>query len=157
MGPSLSYIGFAYDNTKTYPYYYDKVNDLALEVSQTGGDVNIVSLGLNFKLNFIPVSDNTIFSVYGIVNPFISYVNRTEVVENVAVYYDKDGDGLYHDFYNETIYSPEKYPALAADNKVSGGAHLGFGLEFHPAKKISFYAQATFSYTLPITYVSTES
>src|SRR6478609_7177145 len=29
-GPSLSYLGFAYDESKTYPYYYDPDNDFAL-------------------------------------------------------------------------------------------------------------------------------
>lgn len=156
-GPSLSYLGFSYDEAKTYPNYYDPQNDYALVLTQTGGDVNILSLGLNIKLNFIPVSDNTVFSVYGIVNPFVSYVNRTEVVETAKQYYDEDGDGVYADFLGTVVYSGAQYPALETDNKVSGGAHLGFGLEFMPAKKISLFAQATFSYTLPITYVATKT
>jgi hypothetical protein len=156
-GPSLSYLGFAYDDAKTYPYYYDPQNDVAYEITQTGGDVNLVSLGLNLKLNFIPVSDNTVFSIYGIVNPFVSYVSRGEVVQNASRYYDEDGDGIYGDYLSDVVYTADDYPSLDSEKKVSGGAHLGFGLEFKPAKKISAFAQATFSYTLPITYVSTES
>ncbi|MEO7989903.1 MAG: hypothetical protein ABI663_10200 [Chryseolinea sp.] len=156
-GPSLSYIGFAYDDSKTYPYYYSYNSDYTYILSQTGGDVGILSLGLNLKLNFIPVSDNTVFSVYGIVNPFVSYVTRSEVEENVDLYYDESGSGYYDYYDGSETYTANDYPALAADSRVSGGAHLGVGVEFKPAKKISVFAQATFSYTLPITYISTES
>jgi hypothetical protein len=161
-GPSLSYLGFAYDDSKTYPYYYDPENDQAYELDQDGGNVNIISLGLNLKLNFIPVSDNTVFSIYGIVNPFVSFVYRKEVIQKASMYVDEDEvtgeyDGVYKTFVGNVIYSPKNYPSLASENKISGGAHLGFGLEFMPAKKISAFLQATFSYTLPITYISTES
>ncbi len=156
-GPSVSYLGFVYDELKTYPYYYYAEQDIALELKQTGGSVSILSLGLNLKLNLIPVSDNTKFSIYGIVNPFVSYVNRSEVVETADEYYDEDGDGVYADYLGTVTYSADTYPALASENKVSGGAHFGFGIEFMPAKKISFFAQATFSYTLPITYIATET
>lgn len=160
-GPSFSYLGFAYDETKTYPYYYYPQEDHAYELTMTGGNVNIISLGLNLKLSLIPVSDNTIFSVYGIVNPFVSFVNRTEVVQKASMYEDEDSngnfDGIYKTFIGNVVYLPKDYPALASENKFSGGAHLGFGLEFMPAKKISAFLQATFSYTLPITYLSTES
>ncbi len=156
-GPSLSYLGFAYDETKTYKYYYDETNDRAYEITQTGGNISILSLGLNLKLNFLPVSDNTVFSIYGIVNPFVSYVSRAEVEQNASIYNDLDLDGIYTDFDFDVTYSAADYPALGAESKVSGGAHLGLGLEFRPAKKVSIFAQATFSYTLPITYVSTQS
>jgi len=160
-GPSFSYLGFAYDESKTYPYYYDPDNDQAYELTMTGGNVNLISLGLNLKLSFIPVSDNSIFSVYGIVNPFVSFVNRTEIVQKAAMYVDEDTngnyDGVYKTLIGNVVYTPKDFPALESENKFSGGAHLGFGLEFMPAKKISAFLQATFSYTLPITYLSTES
>lgn len=156
-GPSLSYLFFAYDESKTYPYYYDPNNNFALELTQEGGDVSILSAGINLKLSFIPVSDNTVFSAYGILNPFVSYASRTEVTEYADIYRDSNLDGLYRENRTSVTYDAADYPALAADNKISGGAHLGVGVEFRPAKMLSFFGQVTLSYTLPISYLSTKS
>lgn len=156
-GPSLSYLYFAYDESKTYPYYYDAKNDFALELTQTGGDISLVSLGLNIKLNFVPVSDNSIFSFYGIVNPFVSYVSRQEVTEDVNNFSYNYITGSYDYYVGTTTFESTTYPALASDNKVSGGAHLGLGAELWPAKRFSFFGQATFSYTLPVSYIATSS
>jgi hypothetical protein len=156
-GPSISFLSFAYDESKTYPYYYDVDNDLALELAQEGGGISILSAGLNLKLSLIPVSDETLLSVYGIVNPFVSFVSREEVTENVDIYRDTNNDGIYKESRTSVVYSAEDYEALEADSKVSGGAHLGVGVEFRPAKMFSFFGQATFSYTLPVSYIATES
>ena len=156
-GPNVSFLNFAYDESATYPYYYDPINDFALEVYLEGGNVKIISAGMNFKINFIPVSDNTVFSAYGIANPFISYVIRDEVLASADIFEDTDLDGLYYEYSGSVTYEAADYPALADDSKFSGGVHLGFGVELKPAKAVSVFAQATFSYTLPISYVATES
>jgi len=156
-GPSLSYLGFAYDESKTYPYYYDVAYDIAEELYQTGGDVNLLSLGLNLKLNFIPVSDATQFSIYGIANPFVSYISRDEVMQTIVYYNDYDEDGFYNGFEYEGTYSGDDYDALKAESKVSGGIHLGLGAELNPIKRISIFINVAYSYTLPISYVATES
>jgi len=155
-GPSLSFLNFAYDQSKTYKYYYDPDNDIALELTQKGGGVSILSAGINVKLSLIPVSDNTVFSVYGIVNPFVSFVSREEVTEHADEYVD-NGNGVYDSYIGQVDYKAEDYPSLASDNKFSAGAHIGFGCEFRPAKRFSFFGQATFCYTLPVTYLATES
>jgi hypothetical protein len=164
-GPSLSHLSFKYDDTKTYRYYYDVDNDFTLDLSQKGGNISLTSLGLNVKLNFIPVSDNSIFSFYGIVNPFVSYVSRKALKEEVDLYTYDDGNGLYDVPAGHVTYDAKPgpsqtdpgYPVLAADNKFSGGAHLGLGAELFPAKKLSYFFQITYSYTLPVSYVATES
>jgi len=156
-GPSLSYLGFAYDDTKTYPYYYDVAYDVGHELYQTGGDVNLLSLGLNLKLNFIPVSDATRFSIYGIANPFVSYISRSEVNQTIDYYFDDDEDGYYTDYWGTEEFSGDEFDALKAESKFSGGVHLGFGVELNPAKRVSVFLNVTYSYTLPISYVATES
>lgn len=156
LGPSLSYLSFAYDDTKGYPYFYSLAEFYSYITRTTGGNLNLLSAGVNLKLNFLPVNDNTIFSAYATVNPFVSYVNRGDVTVSSDLYYD--GGSGYTDVYDGTLTSTSsKYPALASDSKITGGVHLGVGIEFHPAKKISFFAQATYNYVLPITYVSTQS
>ncbi len=157
IGPNISYLSFKYDSDKTYPYYYDPVDDFAIESSLTGGDVSLVSVGFNFKLNFVPVGDNTVFSLYGIGNPFVSFVNRGECVQSGDLYSDDDFDGIYDDYSRSVDFEPMDYPALEKESKVSGGIHLGVGFEINPTKKVSFFGQATFSYTLPISYVATNS
>jgi hypothetical protein len=161
VGPSLNYLAFTYDPSKTYHYYYNEDVDHTYNVFSKGGDLSILSAGVNFKLNFIPVSDDTKFSVYGIINPFVSYVMRTGVTGSYDIY-EKDPDtGNYTQFYDHVDYDytsgTDGLPALKKTNKVTGGAHLGVGFEFQPAKKLSFFGQATFSYSLPVTYVSTKS
>src|SRR5687767_2432679 len=50
-GPSLSFLYFGYDDSKTYQYYYDVDQDAILFLKQEGGDVSLLSVGLNVKLN----------------------------------------------------------------------------------------------------------
>ncbi|MBI3220379.1 MAG: hypothetical protein HYZ44_12775 [Bacteroidetes bacterium] len=165
IGGSLSYLKFAYDpsileqtpNGKDIPnyVYYDKtitdlnnVNEIWL-LSITGGDVSMISLAGTIKLNFVPVKDNSIVSVYGYAKPFVSMANVSKATGRLEYYYyasndwfaDTDGDlaGEYE------------------DNSFSGGIFLGPGIEFFPAKKVSFFAQASFGYTFPIKVISTRS
>jgi len=164
IGGSISYLNFKYDEYKTYPYYYDPSIDAVLEYFQKGGDVNLLSLGFDIKLNFVPVGDNTMFSLYGIASPFVSKVSRKEFTARGDVYIDFDGDGLYTDGPGTITFVASgsgtnvvKIPELAEDSKISGGMQLGFGAELFPSKAVSLFFQATFCYTLPISYSATES
>jgi hypothetical protein len=157
LGGSVSYLNFKYDSDKTYPYYYDVDNDYAIEATLTGGDVSLLSVGFSLKINFVPVSDNTVFSLYAIGTPFISFVNRKECVQAGDFYEDLDLDGVYTDYAFSDEYLAEDYPALAKESKTTGGLHVGIGFEINPVKKVSIFGQATLSYTLPISYVATNS
>jgi hypothetical protein len=160
-GANLSYLKFGYDESQTYKYFYDPENDFAIESYLDGGDISLLSVGFNLKLNFIPVGDNTAVSIYGIVNPFVSFVKRTEVTSYAELFVDEDEfeeyDGIYDTRTGDVTFDAEDYPALASESKVSGGAHLGFGVEFVPSHAVSFFLQATFCYTLPVSYVATDS
>lgn len=158
VGGNISYLSMKYDQDKTYPYYYDEDTNYAIELELEGGDVSMLSAGFVLKLNFIPVSDNSTLSVYGIANPFVAQSNRSEMKGRGYFYENLDSDGQWDDpvsglFPDE--WDASGFPVLKKENKVTGGVHVGFGIEFMPVKAVSFFAQATISYTGAITYVST--
>lgn len=135
-----------------------------------GGDITLFSLALNLKLNFIPITDKTKFSFYGFAKPFITSANRTEVsgtgeryvyeayedIANEQLFFNTDDDTWYPDGFVDP-WGPDTFPALEEETVITGGIFVGPGIEFKPAGKVSFFAQAAFGYTFPISYVSTES
>lgn len=139
-----------------------------------GGDISLYSLVLNLKANFVPITDRRKFSVYAFAKPFVSLSKREAVSGTGTLYvyeaYEDEGEEiLYYDTDDDTWYEApssvavdkwgpsDQFPALKEETKVTGGIFIGPGLEFMPAKKISFYMQAAIGYTFPISYVSTES
>jgi hypothetical protein len=185
IGPSISYVSFNYDPQKTGlnniffseetfsgSYYYRT----ALVVDFKGGDLSLTSAALNIKFNLIPVMNNTKISVYGFAKPFIAYATRSEVSGNASIFniYDTNDDGNYSEAeivsgYQSAITLPWRAndpqwasygvrisDDLKKDSRVTGGIFVGPGIEFFPAKKFSFYAQAAFGYTFPVTFVSTK-
>lgn len=201
IGPSISYLNFQYDpeatNDERGTYYgqgdipidwyssYDtwnekypsnRVYDYKYALTLNGGDLSLISLALNLKLNFIPITDNTRFSVYGFAKPFIAIANRKAVTGSGVrsvwesyedlngtanesddfLYYFQGDNTWYEDGYEET-WDSEGYPVLAKENSVTGGIFVGPGIEFIPANPLSFYLQVGFGYTFPVSYVSTES
>ena len=172
-----AYIGYGDPNNwgDKYP-----VNNLAYDYGYVleleGGDLSLTSLAVNIKLNFVPVKDNSIISAYVFAKPFVSLASRKEVSGRgerytYEIYEDNQGtstenddilnynlgdNNWYADGYTET-WDGESYEALKSDTEVTGGIFIGPGIELFPARKFSFYLQATFGYTFPVTFVSTES
>jgi hypothetical protein len=204
IGPSFSYLNFKYDPEVTnaergayygngdisvdwysdtyetwgdkYPTTAGQTYDYAYVLTLDGGDLSLISLALNIKLNFIPITDNTKFSVYGFAKPFITMSRRDAVtgsgkrwvwesyedrkgtaMEGDDVLYYYQGDEQWHADGYEEEWDSEGYPVLAEDNSVTGGVFLGPGIEFIPSKPVSIFVQAAFGYTFPISYVSTQS
>lgn len=186
IGPSISIVGFDYDPEKTgvnnafisNDLYFDDEYDywLAMFVDFKGGDLSLTSLAVNLKLNLIPVKDNSVVSVYGFAKPFLTFVNRSAVTGTAYVFAieDYDFDGVPSE---EEIYSGAESALsipweagdpqwedldvtisdkLKEDSRVTGGIFVGPGVEFFPARKFSFYVQAAFGYTFPVSFVSTE-
>ncbi|MFN3840282.1 MAG: hypothetical protein ACK4RF_06205 [Cyclobacteriaceae bacterium] len=159
IGGNVSYLSMKYDPDKTYPYYYNVNDDYAIELELDGGKVSMFSAGFVLKLNFVPVSDNSPFSLYGIFNPFVVQSKRSEMKGRGYFYEDLDLDGIYTDpvtglFPDE--WDASGFPVLNEETKITGGAYVGFGVEFMPVKPVSFFVQATVGYTGNITYVSTK-
>jgi len=159
VGPSVSYLSFAYDASKTQKNYYDQPDDVAIELSFSGGNVSLLSLGANIKLNFVPVSDNTVFSVYGIATPFVAMATKSEMTGTAFLYQD-NGSGVYNkpkQPISSVAFSKDNVPGFKKDTNITGGVTIGLGFEVHPAQKVSFFGQVGFSYTLPVNYIATSS
>jgi hypothetical protein len=195
IGPSISYLGFQYDPEVTtanggdaYIGYGDPngwetkygLGDLAYDygyvLTLEGGDLSLTSLALNIKLNFVPVKDNSVISVYAFAKPFVTLASRKEVSgtgerytyeiyeddQNTStqnddlLYYNQNDGQWYADGYTET-WDGDSFETLKSDTEITGGIFVGPGIELFPARPFSFYLQATFGYTFPVTFVSTEA
>jgi hypothetical protein len=185
IGPSVSYINFKYDPEQTsangggaYIGYGDPndwedeygIDDLEYDygyiLELKGGDLSMISLALNLKMNFIPVRDDSKISIYAFARPFVTMASRSEVSGSDERYvyelYEEDDILWYEEeewFADGTTseWGASSYPALEEKNQVTGGIFVGPGIEIMPAKPFSVFVQASFGYTFPISYVSTKS
>lgn len=175
IGPSISYLSFEYDPEKTGfnnifiggPYYDgEEYYHEGLYFDLKGGDVSLVSLACNFKLNLVPVKDNSKISVYVFGKPFVSYVNRTEVtgtgtylVNYGDIYNSLDWDVVEIFDWNASNQDLgiEISDKLKEENKITGGVFVGPGIELFPAKGVSIYLQALVGYTFPVSFISTKT
>ncbi len=165
IGGSVSYLKFDYDPSiiektpagKDIPnyIYYDKtitdlnnVNEIWL-LSLKGGNVSMISLAGNIKLNFVPVKDNSVISVYGFAKPFVSMASVSKAT-GLLEYYQYTNNDWFSD-------TDQDLSGEYEDSSFTGGLFLGPGIEFFPAKKISVFLQASFGYTFPIKVISTRS
>lgn len=195
VGPSISFLYFEYDPEITtekggaYVGHGDPNNwrtefngvpnlsyDYGYVLNLEGGDLSLVSLAANIKINFVPIRDNSKISVYGFAKPFVTVASRGDVsgsAERYAyetyvddqnttttaddiLYYNQGDDNWYFDGTVER-WGPDQFKALKSDTEITGGIFVGPGIEIAPVKRASFYAQVAFGYTFPITYVSTQS
>lgn len=171
-----AYIGYGDPNNWESKYGLNNLTyDFGYVLQLEGGDLSLTSLAVNIKLNFVPVKDNSIVSAYVFAKPFVSLVSRKEVsgtgeqytyeiyednngtsTENDDILHYNLGDNNWYAGYTET-WDGDSYEALKSDTEVTGGIFVGPGVEFFPARKFSFYLQATLGYTFPVTFVSTAS
>ena len=182
VGPSISYVKFKYDTEVTQEGFknayiggpYIDINGSSyyegLYFAIEGGDISLLSLALNLKLNLIPVMDKSKISVYGFAKPFVSYSTRTEV-GGPATYMVNYGDiSVGTDWeevdtfdwtagnpYVEDTYNIDVSQDLKEESKVTGGIFIGPGIEIAPAKSLSGFLQVSIGYTFPITFVSTKT
>jgi len=161
VGSKNTFVGGPYsDGTRTY---YE-----ALYIGLTGGDISLVSLAVDLKLNAVPIKDNTKFSFYVFAKPFIAQSTRTEVIGK-ATYLANYGDinnsadwEIVDQFdwtagspYVKQTYGVDVTQDMKKESKVTGGIYIGPGIELFPTKPFSFFFQVALGYTFPITYVST--
>lgn len=176
IGPSLSYLSFDYDPEETGlnnafiggPFnddegtYYE-----GIYFDLKGGNLSLLSLAMNLKLNFIPVRDNSVVSLYAFAKPFISYATRTEVTGTANFLYNfgdiEDADDWQDGGQAEWVAGTELgdddrvvSDDLKEQTQVTGGIFIGPGLEFFPARKVTGFVQVSVGYTFPVSFVSTE-
>jgi hypothetical protein len=180
IGPSLSFLQFDYDpgetglnnafiggpfdnNNGNGPFYEGVYFDLK------GGDLTLVSLAMNVKLNLIPVRDNSIVSAYVFAKPFIASATRTEVTGTANFLYNygdvEDGTQWQPDFQVNWAAGDVEEPLdgytisndLKEQTQLTGGIFIGPGLEFFPARKFTAFVQVSVGYTFPVSFVGTET
>lgn len=154
-----------YRDLYTIPDNYDFPH--GFQLSLQGGDVSLTTVGANIKLNLIPVSDKLPVSVYVLARPFAAAAKRADVtgsgkmflyeatVQNNQFVITND-QKWYPTNYSEE-WGPEGYSSLKSQTTITGGLHIGPGIELMPSGPVSFYIQALLGYTLPCTFVSTGS
>jgi hypothetical protein len=198
IGPSVSYLSFKYDpevtsvNGGAYVGSGDPLGwrtkyalpnlsyDYGYVVELEGGDLSLLSLALNLKINFVPIKDGSIFSVYGFAKPFVTLASRSEVrgsdqrytyeiyedlganktsTADDILHYNLGDDEWYYNYIDQkaNVWDLSSYPDLKADTEITGGIFIGPGIEFMPTKPFSFFIQAAFGYTFPLTFVGTGS
>lgn len=154
----------------------DLTYDYGYVLNLEGGDLSLLSLAVNLKFNFVPIRDNSKISVYGFAKPFITLAMRSDVngsstryayetfvedqgtgTTNDDILYFNQGDDTWYPDGVTSTWGPDDYEALKSDSEITGGIFVGPGIELFPAKAVSFYVQAAFGYTFPITYVATRS
>lgn len=164
LGGSISYLKFAYDpavqnsrpDASGIPanFYYDAAASppYGYFVTITGGDVSIFSLSANLKLNFVPVKDNSVFSIYAFAKPFIASTT-VSAATGYGEYWEYDA--IADDWFDD----PSQDVEGTNDSKstLTGGIFIGPGIEINPAKPISIFLQASFGYTFPMEVVSSKS
>ncbi len=165
IGPSISYLSFKYDESVSDALdgggegnnvFFNDTFDEAYVTYIEGGDLTLISLAFNLKLNFIPVGDNTKFTIYGFAKPFIAMSTHSEISgTGEYYYYDYDAEEFFYG--GEEYWDSDDFDALAKETEITGGIFVGPGIEVLPSGKVSFFAQLSIGYTFPITYVSTIS
>jgi hypothetical protein len=170
VGASISYLSFAYNTPASpqqapvfgkYPdnFYtgFQNFPQQSLTDVHTGYLVNFnktnlsfLSLAVDFKVNFVPVKENSVVSIYGFAKPFISYTKHSDITISLERYADLNNT-------NTWIFDASASDVVPVDGQVTGGIFLGPGIEINPTKPISFFIQASFGYTLSSDFISTKS
>jgi len=132
-----------------------------------GGNLNFLSVGLDFKLEFIPFSEARKLSAYGIVKPFLLVSGRSEVSALTRIYYSDtnpmilpynnvnwSGDGELLGNFNSQSSGRGHW---ASTTEISGGVGLGVGIDYSLKSNIKIYMQSALKFTLPITHIKTNA
>jgi Outer membrane protein beta-barrel domain len=169
VGASISYLSFAYDTPPVnqapvfgkYPdnFYsgYQDFPEQGLSNIHTGYIVNLnntkltfISLAANLKLNFVPIKENSVISVYGFAKPFISISKHSDINVSLDGYFDANNNNTWAKLATSS-------DVAKVDSQITGGIFLGPGIEINPTKPISFFLQASFGYTFASDFINTKS
>lgn len=177
VGASLNYSKFNYDQSLSNSFENaDAIgNNAFLEdggyevyvVSMEGGDLNFLSIGFDFKFEFIPFNEERKFSAYGIINPFLLVSNRSEVNASTAIWYsntnpftlpyDESNWSGAGDLFESINADTPGYERWASATEFTGGVGLGIGLDYSLKSNIKIFMQSTLKFTLPITHIKTNA
>lgn len=177
VGASIGYTKFNFDQSLSNSFgNVDAIgNNAFLEdggyevyvVYMEGGNLNFLSIGLDFKFEFIPFSEERKLSVFGLIKPFLLVSSRSAVSASTEIAYpaivpyklpyNSDANNSWdvgNPFENINADTPG-YERWAADTEISGGVGLGVGFDYSLKSNLKIFMQSTLKFTLPITYIKT--
>lgn len=179
VGASLNYSKFRYDQSLSNSFENaDAIGNNAFQedggyevyvVAMEGGDLNFVSVGLDFKFEFIPFKEERKLSAYGIIKPFLLVSNRSEVSASTKIYYvdsvpyklpynsDPNNNWSGGDSFESINADTPGYERWASATEFTGGVGLGIGLDYSLKSNIKIFMQSTLKFTLPITHIKTNA
>lgn len=170
IGASFSYLSFAYNTPASpkqspvfgkYPdNFYSGFQNFPQQsltdvhtgylISFNNTNLSFLSLAMDIKVNFVPVKENSVISIYGFAKPFVSYSKHSDITIGLERYADLNNT-------NTWTFDQSISLVVPVDGQVTGGIFLGPGIEISPTKPISFFIQASFGYTLSSDFISTKS
>src|SRR6185295_16050832 len=69
-----------YADPVNFYYGYDaNSNEIGAQLYLSGGNISLISLAANLKLNLVPVKDNSVISVYAFAKPFITNARLSDL------------------------------------------------------------------------------
>jgi len=171
------YQGFDYDaqlestSALTYKDLYAIADNYeflkGFQLTLEGGRVALTSIGLQLKIDLIPLSEKTPFSVYLLARPFVAISRRGAVTGKGTMYlyqatvkdnnFTTTTDEKWYPTKYTEIWGPQNYKALEAVTVLTGGLQFGPGIEWRPGKRVSIQLNTLMGYTLPVSFVSTRS
>jgi hypothetical protein len=179
VGASLNYSKFNFDQWLSNSFENaDAIgNNAFLEtggyevyvVYMEGGDLNFLSVGLDFKFEFIPFSEGRKLSAFGLIKPFFLVSSRSAVSASTEIAYpaivpyklpynsDANNSWDVGDPFENINADTPGYERWAADTEISGGVAFGVGLDYSIKSNIKIFMQSTLKFTLPITHIKTNA
>lgn len=179
VGGSLTFSKFNFDQSLSNSFENSDAigNNVFLEdggyetyvVYMEGGNLNLFSVGLDFKIEFIPFSEDRKFSAFGLIKPFFLVSGRSAVSASTEIWYpdvvpyklpmDSDPNNNWSggDPYEKLSSETPGLERWAADTEFSGGVGLGVGLDYSLKSNIKIFMQSTIKFTLPITHIKTNA
>lgn len=179
VGASIAYSKFNFDQSLSNSFENaDAIgNNAFLEVGgyevyvvyMEGGNLNLFSVGLDFKIEFIPFNEERKLSAFGLFKPFLLVSSRSAVSALTELHFpdivpyklpynsDPNNNWSAGDPFENLNEDTPGYEHWAADTEISGGVGLGVGLDYSLKSNVKIFMQSTLKFTLPITHIKTNS
>lgn len=170
IGPSVSFAKYQYNSaipsnsptpdTKKDNIYYEDGGYQINVVYFDGGDLSMLSLGLNVRANIVVPGKEYGLTIYGIAKPSVLYSTYSDVKAKVDIWYtnnippDPPADWQISESVSIDKYSTG-YGYWSKESKVTAGMNLGFGCEYATQSGWGFNIQSTVGLIPTVRHINT--